>query len=318
MTANPDAPPITCRVLSLDGGGAKGFYTLGILEELEALLGGQPLWNRFDLIFGTSTGGIIGALIALGRSMADIHALYKKHVPAVMHPKNAKAKSAALEKLSKEIFPTETFKDVKTGVGIVATRWDFERPMIFKGSVEQAHGQTSTFVPGFGCTIADAVRASCSAYPYFERPILTTDKGERIELFDGGYSANNPTLFAIADAIIALKHSPRAVRVVSLGVGVYPEPKRMTSWLKALAKPLIDVQLIQKTLNVNTTSMEQLTNIFFKNEIPIVRINDTFHQPEMATDFLEFDMVKLDMLHQRGRQSFSKHEAEIKTLLNLT
>lgn len=315
---SPTAPPIACRVLSLDGGGAKGFYTLGVLEELEALLGGRPLFEKFELVFGTSTGAIIAALIALGRSTAEIRALYKKHVPTVMQPKNAKAKSAALAKLAKEIFPTETFKDVKTGIGIVATRWDFERPMIFKGSVTQAHGQASTFVPGFGCTIADAVRASCSAYPYFERPILTTDRQERIELFDGGYSANNPTLFAIADAIMALKHPMESVRVVSLGVGVYPEPKRLTSRLRALlAKPLIDVQLIQKTLNVNTTSMEQLTNIFFKGQIPIVRINDTFHQPEMATDFLESDLAKLDTLYQRGRQSFGKHEAEIKTLLNI-
>jgi predicted acylesterase/phospholipase RssA len=50
-----------CRVLSLDGGGAKGFYTLGVLREIEAL------WQSFDLIFGTSTGSIIAALLALGK-----------------------------------------------------------------------------------------------------------------------------------------------------------------------------------------------------------------------------------------------------------
>jgi patatin-like phospholipase/acyl hydrolase len=40
-----------CRVLSLDGGGAKGFYTLGALTEIEALIGGK-LCEKFDLIFG--------------------------------------------------------------------------------------------------------------------------------------------------------------------------------------------------------------------------------------------------------------------------
>jgi patatin-like phospholipase/acyl hydrolase len=69
------------HILSLDGGGAKGFYTLGILQELEALLGGQPLYQTFNLIFGTSTGAIIAALLALGRSTDQIHTLYKKHVP---------------------------------------------------------------------------------------------------------------------------------------------------------------------------------------------------------------------------------------------
>jgi patatin-like phospholipase/acyl hydrolase len=57
------------RILSLDGGGAKGFYTLGVLREIEGMIGGA-LHERFDLVFGTSTGAIIGALIALGYSFS--------------------------------------------------------------------------------------------------------------------------------------------------------------------------------------------------------------------------------------------------------
>ena len=53
------------RVLTLDGGGAKGFYTLGVLKEIEAMVG-CPLHQKFDLVFGTSTGAIIASLIALG------------------------------------------------------------------------------------------------------------------------------------------------------------------------------------------------------------------------------------------------------------
>src|SRR5262245_9127587 len=90
----PDAhaPPITAsssviyqpdglyRILSLDGGGAKGFYTLGVLKEIEGMIK-CPLYQRFDLVFGTSTGAIIAALIALGYEVEKIHELYKKHVP---------------------------------------------------------------------------------------------------------------------------------------------------------------------------------------------------------------------------------------------
>src|ERR1700722_6363317 len=72
-----------CRILSLDGGGAKGFYTLGVLKEIEGLIKG-PLYQRFDLVFGTSTGAIIAALIALGHTVDEIHDLYKKHVPTIM------------------------------------------------------------------------------------------------------------------------------------------------------------------------------------------------------------------------------------------
>jgi predicted acylesterase/phospholipase RssA len=57
------------RILSLDGGGAKGFYTLGVLKEIEGMLG-CPLYKRFDLIFGTSTGSIIGALRGRSNSRA--------------------------------------------------------------------------------------------------------------------------------------------------------------------------------------------------------------------------------------------------------
>ncbi len=300
----------TCRVLSLDGGGAKGFYTLGVLKEIEAIVG-RPLCECFDLIFGTSTGGIIAALLALGYRVDEIHRLYKEHVPTVMRQRNAHGKSAALAHLAKTVFGDRTFADVKTGVGIVATRWELERPMIFKGSVAQAHGRHATFAPGFGCKISEAVQASCSAYPFFEKHTITTGTGDHVELIDGGYCANNPTLYAIADAVIALKKAHSDLRVISIGVGVYPEPKRWRSWM---AKRFQSVQLLQKTLNVNTVSMEQLRVILFK-DIWTVRINDTFERPEMATDLMESNLTKLNSLYQRGGESFASHEAELRRMM---
>jgi hemerythrin superfamily protein len=79
----------------------------------------------------------------------------------------------------------------------------------------------------------------------------------------------------------------------------------------------MSVQLLQKTLNVNTLSMEQLRAILFK-DIRTVRINDTFERPEMATDLMEHNMTKLNMLYQRGGESFAKHESELKSLLDIT
>lgn len=302
-----------CRVLSLDGGGAKGFYTLGVLKEIEAMAG-RPLYQCFELIFGTSTGAIIAALLALGYKVDEIHTLYKEHVPAIMRRRTRRGKSEALARLAATVFRDRTFDDVKTGVGIVATRWELEKPMIFKGSVAQAHGRHSTFVPGFGCTVADAVRASCSAYPFFEKAVLKTSKGDEVTLIDGGYCANNPTLYAIADATIAFKKPLGDLRVVSIGVGTYPEPKRWRSWF--LRRFVVSVQLLQKTLNVNTLSMEQLRTILFR-DVRAVRINDTFERPEMATDFMESDLKKLNMLYQRGGESFANHEAALKELFGV-
>ncbi|WP_176042994.1 patatin-like phospholipase family protein [Burkholderia stabilis] len=301
-----------CRILSLDGGGAKGFYTLGVLREIEAMAG-RPLCECFDLIFGTSTGSIIASLLALGYEVEAIHALYQRHVPTVMAQRRARDRTAALEALATEVFQERTFTDVKTGIGVVATRWMTEKPMIFKGSAAQAHGRAATFVPGFGVTLAKAVQASCSAFPFFERAFVTTAAGDRVELVDGGYCANNPTLYAIADAVVALAHAREDLRVVSIGVGVYPEPKR--SWTMRLAKKyLLSVQLLQKTLEINTQSMDQLREVLFK-DVPTIRISDVFERPEMATDLLEHDLAKLNLLRQRGSESFATREAALRAFL---
>ncbi len=275
---------------------------------------GCRLYERFNLVFGTSTGAIIAALIALGYAVDDIHALYKEHVPRIMQAKRAADKSAALEQLATEVFQDSKFDAVRTGIGIVTTRWVIERPMIFKGSVAQAHGRIGTFSPGFGCTIGDAVQASCSAYPFFLRKIVTTDAGNEVELVDGGYCANNPTLYAIADALIALKVAPEHLRVVSVGVGVYPEPKPKLLSKMWFARYLQSVQLLQKTLEINTQSMDQLRSILYKY-IQTVRISDTFEKPEMATDLFEHDLKKLNILRQRGSESFASREVELRKML---
>lgn len=300
----------TFRILSLDGGGAKGFYTLGVLKELEGMLA-CPLHTRFNLVFGTSTGAIIATLIALGYSIDEIHDLYKKHVPSIMKASSARGKSTALARLTHEIYGDKAFTDFKTRIGVVTTKWITEKPMIFKGDIAQAHGRKGTFKPGFGVSVADAVQASCSAYPFFARKTVHTEAGDDIELVDGGYCANNPTLYAIADATAALNINPSDIRVVSIGVGVYPEPKPK-NWLFWAAKKLISVQLLQKTLEINTQSMDQLRVILYKN-IRTVRISDTFERPEMATDLMEHDLKKLNILHQRGRESFASREAELRT-----
>jgi len=308
------SPQKPCRILSLDGGGAKGFYRLGVLREIEGMVK-CPLHEKFHLIFGTSAGAVIAALLALGRSVKDISSPYEKHVPTVMQAKSRREKSLALAKLGDAIFRDNTFDKMKTGVGIVATRWVIKRPMIFKTSIEQAHGRMGTFSPGFGVKVSDAVQASCSAFPFFERKMVKTDKGDLIELIDGGYCANNPTLYAIADAIMALKLPPEHIRVISVGVGVYPSPK--PSWFSTTkwAQKLMSVQLLQKTLEINTQSMDQLRHVLFRN-VPTVRISDTFNQPEMATDMFEHNMTKLNILRQRGSESFARQEQVLQQLLS--
>jgi patatin-like phospholipase/acyl hydrolase len=301
------------RVLCLDGGGAKGFYTLGILREIEALIG-CPLHERFDMIFGTSTGSIIGAMLALGKTVPEIIALYQEHVPTVMKENSPDGRSEALAELAGKIFGDVMFADVKTNVGVVTTKWVVEKPMIFKGNIGQAHGMKGSFVPGFGVKIGDAVQASCSAYPYFNRKTVKTATGDNIELIDGGFCANNPTLYAIADATVAMKIPTDQIRVVSLGCGNYPSPPINWWTVDYWKQKTPGVQLLQKTLEINTQSMDQLRVILYKH-IQTVRISQSFSEPAMATDLFEHDLQKLNILTQRGVQSFAEHEQTLQAFL---
>ena len=300
-----------CRILSLDGGGAKAFYTLGILREIEKFIS-RPVYETFDLIFGTSTGSIIAALLSVGKSVAEIHELYNEHVPTIMRAKCRSGKSEKLRATSEKVFGQLKFDSVKTGLGIAATRWQLNTPMIFKSYCTQAHGRRATFVAGFDCTIADAVEASCSAFPFFERKIVTTSNGDFVELVDGGYCANNPTLYALVDATVALGYMPMNCRVLSLGCGQYPELQR--GFIARMCQNFLPLQLIQKTLEVNTASMDQLRRLLYA-DVPTVRISDTFERSEMATNMFEYSPKKLNLLRQQGANSFALYERDVSKLL---
>lgn len=310
---NCSPEPRIFRVLSLDGGGAKGFYTLGALKEIEALVKCR-LCEKFDLIYGASTGAIIGALLGLGKTVDEVEALYRKHVVPVMTRWLPSQKTRALEALATEVFGQLTFDAFKTDMGIVGTRWIEERPIIFKTNRRQAFLGKATFEPGFGCTIGDAVVGSCSAYPFFKRKFVTTGRGERIEVRDGGFVANNPTLYAIVDATESLGFSRKEVRVVSIGVGEYPSP-RLPAWsLRKWASKLPTMVFLQKTMEISTQSMDQLRRVLFR-DVETVRIHARYTQPEMATDMLEVNIAKLGLLWQRGRDCARDAEADLRKFL---
>src|SRR5689334_10520596 len=69
-------------ILSIDGGGMRGIFTLQLLKELEKLAG-APIHQWCDMVAGTSTGAIISGLIASGRSATQIEELYVQLVSRV-------------------------------------------------------------------------------------------------------------------------------------------------------------------------------------------------------------------------------------------
>lgn len=299
------------KILVLDGGGSKGIYTLGILNELELKLQCR-LSDYFDLIYGTSTGAIIGSLLALGYSILDIKNLYLEYIPEIMCEKSRKGKSRKLALLGDKIFGKRKFEDFKTDVGIVALNYDTQNPLVFKSNLKQAHGMHHSFVPGFGCSISNAVQASCSAYPIFDIKVLNTINQGKINAVDGGFIANNATLFAIIDADKAYKIPKKRIKIFSVGTGKFVE--KPVRGLMSFLKHLKLIKFIERIIMSSTNTNVILTKLLY-NDIKLVRINNTYNEPEYGTNMVENDLNKLEKLYQLGRSSYAQLEKDIIELI---
>ena len=297
------------RILSLDGGGSLGMYTLGVLAEVEKIVT-KPLHETFDLIYGTSTGSIIGTLVALGDDVDTITERYRRIVPDVMGRWLPSSKSRALCRWGKTIYGERKFDAFATSVGVVATHLEYNRPMVFKNHVGRAHGGKASFEPGFGCSIADAVVASCAAFPVFAKQTLSTASSGVRTVVDGGYCANNPALFALTDATGALGIERRRIRLLTVGTGTYPEKWRVITRLISTAVPTFAT-----LLRTGSNTVETLRELLYP-DVAAVRVDDAVTAERFRTDFAERDVAKLEAVYQLGRESFRTRENDIGNLFN--
>ncbi|MGA3124069.1 MAG: patatin-like phospholipase family protein [Polyangiaceae bacterium] len=304
---------MTYRVLCLDGGGSKGVYTLGVLHELEKMLGGSPLCERFDAVYGTSTGSIIAAAIAVGLSVEHVLKLYLKHIPGIMGHLAAPTRDLALRKALEGAFGDATFDGLsgRCRLGIVATDVENKRPLVFKSHEDMAHGMKASFVPGFGARLADAVGASCSAYPLFSQKRLDLGVHGRRLLMDGGFSANNPSMIAHLDAANS-GVTGQDLSIISVGVGQYVEtiPFRAVCQVWWML-PAVRLMAVQMAASANyIASMFRLAT----KSMPCLRINGEFSDQGLATNLLENNPRKLERIYQSGRESFAVHEDKLRQL----
>ncbi len=302
-----------CRILSLDGGGSKGVFTLGVLKKLEESFA-KPLHKTFDVVFGTSTGSIIGTLLASGKPVDAIKKIYLENVPKIMSARTQSGRTSLLADKAEQILGEMTYKSCKTrvGMGIVAIRTDMQRPMIFKSTELLGHDSDRKFVAGFGAPLYQAVIASCSAYPFFKRfNVNTTTEGD-VETIDGGYVANDPTLFAIADAVHAFKVEPRDTTVVSVGTGKFPPAKagfiRRTVERIARGVDRDLFELAENVLEANGNTMELLRE-FLIPEVRCFRLNASFSDQKLRTTFLESDVGRLSKMFNQGYNSVPRDKA---------
>ena len=150
--------------------------------------------------------------------------------------------------------------------------------------------------------------ASCAAHPFLkQKRIAMPDFGERTAL-DGGFSANNPTLFAIADALGPLGVAREDIRILSVGAGSYPETRKWTRRIIAGIRPLKTYMTLSRT---SSNTVDTLRAFFFP-DIKTLRIDESFTDSAYETDFMEHDPRKLRSIFQLGRKSFESAEASLR------
>ncbi len=295
-------------ILSLDGGGALGVYTLGVLAEIERTLE-RPLHEVFDLVYGVSTGSIIATMIALGDPVdPTIAERYFELAPDVLGPLLARNKTNALERHSQRIYGDKTFEEFKLDVGILVTHAEHDRPMVFKRKLNQPHNGPESFLSGEGLKISDAILASCAAHPFLKQKRIATPRLEERTALDGGFTANNPTLFAIADATGPLGVAREDIRILSVGTGSYPDSRKWTRRIIAGIRPLKTYMTLSRT---SSNTVDTLRELFFP-DVRTLRINDSFADRAYETDFMEHDPRKLKAIFGLGRKSFESAEAQVR------
>lgn len=249
---------MTYKVLSIDGGGIRGVIPAVLLQEIEAQTE-KPIAELFDLIAGTSTGGILAVgLTAPGQNgkpkftAADMLSLYTdeggnifsrsfwKGVFSVGGLADEKYSADNLEKILKTKLGDRTIS--KTMKPIVVTAYDIEKrePYFFKTSTGKASKSADY-------RLRDVARATSAAPTYFEPLEVKRTKDypvKRRSLVDGGVFANTPAMCAYAEARKLAKPGDD-ILVVSLGTGDSTRPilhEDAKDWgTLEWVKPIIDV-----------------------------------------------------------------------------
>ncbi len=215
------APGGRFQVLSLDGGGLKGLFTACFLAEWEQRAG-RPVSAAFDLIAGTSTGGIIALALGAGFPAARIVEFYRKHGPSIFPEEPLEAFGLArqavgsryrpepLEYVLDEYFGSRLLGDSSTRLVIPAYHAE-QGIYIFK----TAHHQR--LLVDCNERMAVVARATAAAPTYL--PPLELEPGLR--LIDGGMWANNPVQIAVNEALGYL--AVPQPRIAALRVGTTRE-----------------------------------------------------------------------------------------------
>ena len=227
-------PEVGLRMLCLDGGGIRGLSELLILQavmhNVQKLLHLKEVprpADYFDMIGGTSTGGLIAIMLGRLRMTVDeaIDA-YEKLSRAIFGSKRSKFHDG---KFSKATFESVIKSVVASKVGDENAKMrEHEDPRcksfvctVSAKSVPNTRLFRSYRVSGsneYNCAIYEAARATCAAPTYFER-VMIGPQGLEEEFFDGGLGSNNPIMEMHREAERVFDSNSKVSCLLSIGTG---------------------------------------------------------------------------------------------------
>jgi len=209
------------RILTIDGGGIKGVFPAAFLATVEDTIE-DNIANYFDLIVGTSTGGIIALGLGLGLSAKEILTFYEEHGPLIFSGNRllrwlrwfgfSKYSSAPLKEALEVCFDDKKLGDSKKRLVIPSLNLENGEVHIYKTA---HHRRLET---DYKKSVVDVALATASAPTYF--PTHRSIAG--IPLIDGGLWANNPVGMSVVEAITLLDWPRDSLKVLSLGCTTEP------------------------------------------------------------------------------------------------
>lgn len=216
------------RILSIDGGGIRGIFPAAFLAGLEErFLGGASVAKYFDLIAGTSTGGIIALGLGAGLTASELRDLYicrgREIFPPLLPIVQPVAKllqfirfrydRLALMSVLSESFGARKFGESEARLCIPSCDGRHSEVYVFKTphhSDYQKDGRERMVKVG----------AATSAAPGYYRPL--EDSG--YTFLDGGVWCNNPIMVGLVDALTCFTVPREGIRILSVGCGNSPYP----------------------------------------------------------------------------------------------
>jgi uncharacterized protein len=233
------------RVLCLDGGGMRGLYQATYLSTFVARLSAQnpgsisvDIGRAFDLIVGTSTGGLVACALAIGKPLEFIRSLYHEHGSEIFPWQRARtmrclnwivrgsgltnaAGDDALRKALDQAFGAETLGEMydRRGIAIAVPAVNLSRdaPVVFKTPhLKRSNRRDDERTLVDVCMATSAAPILRSIARIQEPGVL----GSYASYADGGLWANNPAVLGITEAAEILNERGernRAIQLYSLG-----------------------------------------------------------------------------------------------------